>query len=200
MRTIRHPIRAVPLFATLLAAVAAAGPWHGVGRFTGLADGLTSDPSAVSWGGGRIDAFARGADNALYHKAYDGSWREWESLGGTITSGPDASTWGSGRLDVFARGGDNALYHKAYTGSWGDWESLGGTITSDPAAVSWGAGRIDVFARGADNTLYHKAYEGGWGDWESLGGQLTSGPDVCQTRSEILTGLSIAHRSPDLAP
>jgi repeat uncharacterized protein DUF346 len=37
---------------------------------------ITSDP-AVSWGPGRIDVFARGTDNAVYHQFYDGDWSGW---------------------------------------------------------------------------------------------------------------------------
>ena len=142
------------------------------------ADGLTSDPSAVSWGSGRIDVFARGADNALWHRWYAGSWSAWESLGGALSSGPDASSWGSGRLDVFARAKDNSLQHMSYEGKWSGWESLGGGLTSDPSAVSWASGRIDVFVRGGDNALWHISYAKAWSGWESLGGGLASGPDA----------------------
>jgi repeat uncharacterized protein DUF346 len=142
-----------------------------------VADGLTSDPTAVSWGSGRIDVFARGPDNALWHKWFDGNWSAWESLGGSLASGPDVASWGSGRLDVFARGMDNSLQHKSYAGQWSGWESLGGGLTSDPSAVSWGSGRLDVFARGGDMALWHIWYENAWSGWESLGGALGSGPD-----------------------
>jgi peptidoglycan hydrolase-like amidase len=40
---------------------------------TGAGSGLTSDPSAVSWGPGRIDVFGRGRDAGLWHKRWDGS-------------------------------------------------------------------------------------------------------------------------------
>jgi hypothetical protein len=86
-----------------------------------------------------------------------GTWHDWESLGGGLTSGPAVASWAANRLDVFARGGDDALWHKFWDGtSWHDWESLGGSLTSDPAAVSWGPNRIDAFARGGDNALWHK--------------------------------------------
>ena len=138
----------------------------------------SSNPSAVSWGADRIDVFARGKDNALWHTWYSKPWiGKWESLGGVLTSGPSACSWGSGRLDVFVKGTDNALYHKWYTNNaWSGWESLGGVLTSAPSAVSWGQGRIDVFVRGTDNALYHKWYQNGWSNWESLGGVLTSAP------------------------
>ncbi|MER7244863.1 M20/M25/M40 family metallo-hydrolase [Kribbella sp. NPDC000426] len=40
--------------------------------------------SVVSWGPGRIDAFAVGTDSALHHKAFDGAWQDFESLGGVV--------------------------------------------------------------------------------------------------------------------
>jgi hypothetical protein len=148
------------------------------GGWESLGGTLTSDPAAASWASGRLDVFARGTDNALWHRTYDGGWGGWESLGGTITSGPAAVSWGQGRIDVFARGDDNALWHRTFDGGWGGWESLGGTLTSDPAAASWASGRLDVFARGTDNALWHRTYDGGWGGWESLEGVLTSSPDA----------------------
>jgi len=100
--------------------------------------------------------FARGMDNALWHKWFDGRWRHWESLGGTITAGPAASSWAPGRLDVFVKGSDNALWHKWFANGWSGWESLGGVIDNTPAAVSWSLGRIDVFVRGMNNAMWHK--------------------------------------------
>jgi hypothetical protein len=41
--------------------------------------------SVVSWGPGRLDVFAVGMDSALHHKAYDGTWQDFESLGGAVT-------------------------------------------------------------------------------------------------------------------
>jgi len=42
--------------------------------------------SVVSWGPDRLDVFAVGMDSALYHKAFDGSWHDYESLGGVVLS------------------------------------------------------------------------------------------------------------------
>ena len=117
---------------------------------------IDDEPAAVSWQSGRIDVFARGMDNALWHKWFDGAWRNWESLGGIITAGPAVSSWAPGRLDVFVKGSDNALWHKWFAGGWSGWESLGGVIDGTPAAVSWSLGRIDIFARGMDNAMWHK--------------------------------------------
>src|SRR5215510_7733346 len=54
--------------------------WHGWESLGGL---ITSGPAISSWASGRLDCFARGADNALWHKWYSGGWSGWESLGGT---------------------------------------------------------------------------------------------------------------------
>ncbi len=118
---------------------------------------LTSAPAAASWAPNRLDVFARGQNQALWHKYWDGSrWSDWEDLGGILTSAPAAVSWGPNRIDVFARGQNNHLWHKYWNGSrWSNWQSLGGVITSEPAAVSWGPNRIDVFARGQNNHLWH---------------------------------------------
>jgi spore germination protein YaaH len=144
-----------------------------------LGGGLSSAPDVASWGSNRLDVFARGTDNALYHRWWDGkAWRGWESLGGVITSDPSAVSWGNGRIDVFARGTDNALYHRFFSGTWSAWESLGGALTSGPDVASWGLNRLDVFARGTNNVLFHKVWNGVWNSWESLGGALTSDPSA----------------------
>jgi hypothetical protein len=142
--------------------------------------GAQGDPAIVSWGGGRVDVFVRGGDNALWQKSYaNGTWTNWTSLGGQLASSPAASSWGANRLDVFARDIQGALIHTWYAGGWsGRWESLGGALSSDPAAVSWSSGRIDVFGRGTDNALYHIYFEGSWSGWERLGGAMASGPAV----------------------
>jgi RHS repeat-associated protein len=147
--------------------------------------GLTGNPAAVSWGPNRIDSFAQGTDNAIWHRSFDGTtWGQWETLGGGLTSSPAASSWGVGRLDVFARGQDNQLWQKTFTNNaWGAWAavspSLAGGLTSAPSAVSWGSGRIDVVAKGSNNAIWHTYYDGtSWHTWDSMGGGLTSAPAI----------------------
>src|SRR5450759_1244729 len=117
---------------------------------------LTSDPTAVSWGPNRLDVFARGSDNAMWHKFYDGSrWSGWASLGGSLTSAPDASSCAAGHLDVFTTGANAGLYPLGFNGSWGSWQSLGGQLTSDAgAACLTGTSTVDLCGRGLDNALW----------------------------------------------
>ena len=137
---------------------------------------------------GRLEAFAVGTDNGLWHiweTTPNGGWSGWASLGGVITSEPTVGRNADGRLEVFARGTDNALWHIWQTapsaGPWSGWASLGGVITSDPAAGHDQDGRLEVFARGTDNALWHiwqTAPNNGWSAWSSLGGVITSNVSI----------------------
>ena len=153
------------------------GPhWSGWERLGGV---LASAPAASSWSANRLDIFARGSDNRLKHKWWDGNqWQGWEDLGGRLTAAPAAVSWGPNRIDCFVRGSDNQLWHKWWDGNqWQRWEDLGGELASAPAASSWSANRLDIFARGSDNRLKHKWWDGNqWQGWEDLGGRLTAAP------------------------
>ena len=146
---------------------------------------LTTEPVVAANNDGRLEAFARGTDNALWHcwqMTPGGTWSGWASRGGVITSVPCVSPNADGRLEVFARGTDGALWHIWQTvpnGSWSGWASLGGVITSDPTATCSADGRIEVFARGADGALWHIWQRGGvqgWSAWASRGVQCAGNP------------------------
>ena len=56
---------------------------------------LNFAPGVSSWAPNRLDTFATGSDNSLYHKYWNGStWSDFENLGGTLTSAPAAVSWG----------------------------------------------------------------------------------------------------------
>ena len=141
-------------------------PWTPV-DLTGLTLKPGSSPAVVSWGAMRIDLFACGTGDVLWH-AYlppGGPWSAPQMFTGQSTSSPSASTWGSwaeDRLDLFVRGADHGLWHRfLVSGLWSDWQNMEvGTVASAPAAVSWGLDRIDVFVRGTDNALWHRAWTG----------------------------------------
>ncbi|WP_287263267.1 S8 family serine peptidase [Moorena sp. SIO3A5] len=108
----------------------------------------------------------------------DGTWSDWENLGGYGIYSPAAASWGPNRIDTFVIGTDHAMYHKWWDGSaWRGWENLEGYIISTPAAVSWGANRIDTFVVGSNNSLYRKWWDGSaWRGWENLGGYCLYAP------------------------
>jgi C1A family cysteine protease len=132
------------------------------GGWASLGGQITTDPAVAQNHDGRLEVFARGTDNALWHNwqtSAGGGWSGWASLGGQITTNPAGSRNADGRLEVFARGTDNALWHNWQTsagGGWSGWASLGGQITTNPAVAQNRDGRLEAFARGTDNALWHR--------------------------------------------
>jgi Repeat of unknown function (DUF346) len=86
--------------------------WHSGDNLGGV---IVGDPDISSWGSGRLDVFARGANDYLHHKWYQGSWSNWENLGGPLlSSGPGAVSWSSNRVDVVGRATDGSVTHWWY--------------------------------------------------------------------------------------
>ena len=165
----------------------AGGSWT---RTLDLGGAIASQPTAISWGKGRLDVFARGTDGAVWQRTYSsGAWGTWRSRGGSATSAPAVASQGRGSLDLFVRNASGAISHRRYRdGSWGSWRSIGGSATSSPTAVSWGAGRLDVFVRGTDGRLNQRKWRAssGWSRWTSTPGVLRSQPAVASPGSGYL--------------
>ncbi len=181
----RDGLRGVGFF-TLDYAGGASELWQEIAiKFTpywsSLGGSIVSSPHSVSWGPNRIDAFAVGTDNALWHRAWDGTqWLPWNTLHGVLTSDPIVVSPTSGRIDVFARGSDRALWHIDWNQTaWSSWESLGGIIVGPPSVVSSSSTQMDVVALGSDNAVWHRSWNGTtWAPWDKVGGVGTSNPSV----------------------
>ena len=148
---------------------------------------MTSSPAIAASGGGRLDAFARGRDMALYQvSSIDGgtNWGNWSRIPGVLSESPAAVSSAGGRTNVFVRGTDLALYHRFRTNAaatWSDWESIRARMSSAPAVASLGAGKLIVVARGQDLALYVITSDGsgtGWGQWQRILATATSAPAV----------------------
>lgn len=148
----------------------------------------------VSWGGTRIDLFARGTGNDVIHKWSDDGvvWSTWGTLGGCIREKPTVASWKSGRLDIFAKNCNNSgnmISHKWFEGNWGGWGDVPSftnvPVASAPSAVSWSDSRLDYVMRSADNKLWHGWWSPGSG-W-SAGGQI---PGCISGNPSITSGTS----------
>jgi hypothetical protein len=138
-------------------------------------------PAATSWGPGRLDLFAVGRDQTVWHAAtvqqgVGGSWspEPFESLGGAAgsltTSKPAAVTaFGGGRIDVFANSVAHGLQQFFCAGAgcdgagWFGPFSLGFTpngIVGNAVVVSAGPNLLDIFVVDGGGTLYHKSWNG----------------------------------------
>ena len=144
--------------------------------------GIIFNPVATNNADGRLEVFAKGSDNALWHiwqTAPNNGWSGWGSMGGGIQGSIAVGRNADGRLEVFVKGNDSALWHiwqTAPSNGWSGWGSMGGII-SDPVVDRNADGRLEVFVRGADNALWHiwqTAPSNGWSGWASLGGGMGS--------------------------
>ncbi|HEY4993279.1 MAG TPA: PQQ-dependent sugar dehydrogenase [Nakamurella sp.] len=159
-------------------------------------------PTAVSWGGNRLDVFAIGTDGALYHRAggAGASFGGWEYLGGALTSSPAALSFAQGTLNVYARGTDGQLWTMAWTGTaWTDWSPLGGVLASAPgAAVDPDSGTATVGVRGTDGRLYELRFaSSGPGGITNVGTPICSAPAYA-ARAGDGNATTLAYRSGDL--
>jgi cysteine-rich secretory family protein len=152
--------------------------------WTNLGGVAASDPVVVSRTATSLDVFIRGSDDALWHRAWNGTaWSGWESLGGVLGSRPAVVTTSASRIDVFIRGQEGGLWTRTWNGaSWGPWQGLGGVIVGAPSAVSLNSSRLDVFITGQEGGLWQRTWNGtSWANWQGLGGILTTSPTATMT-------------------
>jgi len=121
------------------------GSWQNLGGM------LASGPGAVAHDG-QIDVFARGVDDALWTRTYNGSWGEnshaWQRVdragmpgGVTIASAPAVVSPAAGRILVTVLGSDDRLWQLAYDGSsWGDWYPAGADKSTTPGRIGGALG------------------------------------------------------------
>jgi hypothetical protein len=147
---------------------------------------IVSGAAAVSQASGQLAVFALGADNAVWYRTQtrdgscsDGSWTDWQYLGGSSTEAPAAASWGGGQIHVFIKNTANAFTYKWFNGSVWDsaWTNIGGNFLYGPAAVHSGGGKLEVFGINQDHSVAHRRWFGSWSTtWSNLGGYVTSSP------------------------
>jgi hypothetical protein len=100
--------------------------WQGAWQSDNLGGILTTSPSAASWGASRLDVFALGTDDSLFHIAWDGTrWSSWEARGGSYVPSPEVVARQANRLDVFALGEDGDVLRISWDGAqWGTAQPL----------------------------------------------------------------------------
>lgn len=149
---------------------------------------------------GGLEVFARGTDNALWHKwQAPGGWSDWHSLGGNLRGGPTVAIHAGGGLEVFSVASDGALWHiwqEAH--GWSQWSSLGGGLIGSPTVAVNHDKRLEVFAQSPDGRLWHiwqlPSFRQ-WSQWAPLNIAVVGNPAVGRDTAE--RGLRLFVRSPD---
>ncbi len=129
--------------------------------YTNLAGKVLYGPAVASWDGTqRLDVFATGLNQNVYHRWRQGSkWSAWENLGFRSTASPTVMSTGPRQLSLFARGTDGALWTKRFDGIWRPWTRLGGGLSSSPTATGGTDPRVGV--RGTNGYLYQMHIDAG---------------------------------------
>ncbi len=105
-----------------------------------------------------IDLFAKGIDNAIWHKLWDGrNWSDFgKALGESLYPLQQYLRLEKDRLDLFAIGTNNRLWHRWWAcNSWNYWEGLGGKLIYAPPSIGE-LNSIDVIAVNRKGNLVHK--------------------------------------------
>ncbi|MEP6749911.1 MAG: hypothetical protein ABJB86_19390 [Bacteroidota bacterium] len=140
---------------------------------------LRPNPAVLRNKDGRLEVFALGGDNALYHiweNSPGGAWHAWGTLEGHDLHGPIATALNAdGRAEVFVLGGDGKIWSRSQNAAsgWDPWFTIGGTNIKNFAVAANADGRLEIVAIGGDGAMYdawQNAPNGGWSGFVSIGG------------------------------
>ncbi len=93
--------------------------WSGWVALGAPAGGFVGAPSVISRNSAVCNIYVRGADNALWQKAwFNNAWHGWtrHNDGGVLASEPALGSMGPNHEHVFVRGTDNQVWQKWWTG------------------------------------------------------------------------------------
>lgn len=150
-------------------------PWSSLGGV------IINDPTLALNHDERIEVFAVGSDNRVYHiwqrwfDAFGAPWSGWEPIGSRRFTGRVAAERdGSGRLWAYARSRDDASVWRCCqtspSGPWTDWQPTNG-LGDEPALGRNSDGRLEAFLRGTDGKVWHEwqgAPGGNFSGWNLL--------------------------------
>ena len=160
------------------------GGWHDLGLH------ILGQPAAYASAGGRIDVFARGTGNRVWHRTLTGGrWGAWSDLGGEVADAPAVAVTGPDPADwtIVARGTDGLIVTR---GPDTGWTGIGGPngrgVRGRPSAAVDASGALHVAVRYRTDEIWERVRTGGtWSAWQNLGGTLSGSPTLLGTTGRI---------------
>jgi len=153
---------------------------------------------------GRLELFARGMDNSIWHTretALNGSFAAWSPLPTSVANSPPASVIRSdGLIDVYAVGFDGTVWHSVQNGvnapTYSAWTAVdtstlpngfGPIVVRGDLALHAGTnGNVSVYMRWADGSCRSATVSAaGTATWLNLGGTMVGNPAVSRDGSKI---------------
>lgn len=130
------------------------------GAWQNLGGAFASGPAALTRNSNSVQIFARGMDDFLWTRQYDGAWGNWQRvpLDGlpenvTLLATPAVASFTSGQVDVYMTGSDRHAWAVHYNGTtWGAWTDLGGDVASGLGLAKLGSAPY-LFAQTVDDDL-----------------------------------------------
>ena len=155
--------------------------------------GFIGEPSAVSWGSGRIDMVVLGTDLSVMHLfSNDGFTFFTESMGGQTRGAPRIVSRGTNLLDFYTEGTTGEIVENSWSPGWSGYHTtngVGGGRLIRPTITNWDVNRKDLFWGGQHQWA---AVGYGWG-WEYFDGAY--GEYQATPRSSI--GIDVTWRGTD---
>ena len=148
---------------------------------------LSASPAITGTSSGRIDAFIRGADHALWVRTLRPGQRltKWTRLGRQLSTAPAAVAVDTNSFEVAAGGPDHFVWRTSSVSNWA-WTRVGGHRTYSAPAIGYipQSNGAWVLIRGTDNGLWGKGFGGGGSTkWVRIGSKLITGaPTAAGTR------------------
>jgi hypothetical protein len=133
-------------------------------------------PVVATWGGGRVELFAR-LNNSLWWRSFGPrGWSAWTNLGGTITSDPAAIAYDDGSLYVWAIGPDQVpVAIRRVDNVWSSWQRLNRSDRMLAIGARALGDSAQLFARGTDSMLYRTSVllqSGSAPPWQVIDGHV----------------------------
>ena len=165
---------------------------------------LSASPAITGTSSGRIDAFIRGADNALWVRTLRPGQplTKWKRLGGHLSTAPAAVAVDTNSFEVAAGGSDHFVWRASSVSNWA-WTRVGGHRTYSAPAIGYipQCNGDWVLIRGTHNGLWGKGFGGGGSTkWVRIGSKLITGaptaPGTRQPTTHIIAVVRDTGRVP----